>query len=101
MTEWRVADGSRSVILRRPGRGRAIAWLTVAFWLSNLVLLNLGTLLSANPHATAIMAMRALATLFGLLLCYFIHRLLNLTSLLSWRRRVIALVLAAPVAAEM
>lgn len=95
-----MADDSRSLTLRRPGRGAAIAWLTVAFWLSNLVLLNLGTLLSGNPHMAAIMAMRALATLFGLLLCYFIHRLLNLPSLSSWRRRIIALALIAPIAAE-
>jgi hypothetical protein len=87
-------------VLRAPGRGRAIAWLTVVFWLSNLLLLNLGTLLSGNPHTAAIMAMRALATLFGLLLCYLIHRLLNLPLLSSWRRRVVALALIAPLAAE-
>lgn len=87
-------------MLRAPRRSRAIVWLTVAFWLSNLLLLNLGTLLSGNPHTAAIMAMRALATLFGLLLCYLIHRLLSLKSLSTWSRRIIALVLIAPIAAE-
>jgi two-component system LytT family sensor kinase len=100
LTEQDLADDSRALMLQGPERGRAIAWLTVAFWLSNLLLLNLGTLLSGNPHTAAIMAMRALATLFGLLLCYLIHRLLNLPSLSSWRRRVIALALIAPIAAE-
>lgn len=95
-----VADDSGILSLRAPARGRAIAWLTVAFWLSNLLLLNLGTILSDNPHMAAIMAMRALATLFGLLLCYLIHRVLNLPSVGTWRRRIIALALMAPIAAE-
>ena len=95
-----MANVSRPINSWAPGRGRAIAWLTVAFWLSNLLLLNLGTLLSGNPHMAPIMAMRALAMLFGLLLCYLIHRVLNLPSLTSWRRRIIALALMAPIAAE-
>lgn len=81
-------------------RGRAIVWLTLAFWLSNFVLLNLGTALSGNPHIVAIVAMRALALLFGLLLCYLIHRVLNRPSLTSLRKRIIALAVMAPVAAE-
>jgi two-component system LytT family sensor kinase len=83
-----------------PDRGRAIVWLTIIFWLSNLLLLNLGTLLARSAHMWPIMGMRALATLFGLLLCYLIHRALGLPWLTSWRRRIFALVLLAPVAAE-
>ena len=95
-----VADDGGVLSLRAPARGRAIVWLTIAFWLSNLLLLNLGTILSGNPHMAAIMGMRALATLFGLILCYFIHKVLNLPSVASWRRRIIALTLMAPLAAE-
>lgn len=83
-----------------PERDRAIVWLTIIFWLSNLLLLNLGTLLTGNAHMWPVMGMRALATLFGLLLCYLIHRMLGLPSLRSWRRRILALALTAPVAAE-
>jgi two-component system LytT family sensor kinase len=95
-----VTDDRLSIAFPTSRRARGIAWLTMAFWLSNLLLLNLGTLLSGNPHTAAIMGMRALATLFGLLLCYLIHRLLNLPSMATWRRRIIALALAAPIAAE-
>ena len=95
-----MAHDSELVILRPPVRGRAIVLLTVAFWLSNLLLLNLGTILSDNPHTMAIMAMRALATLFGLLLCYLIHLMLNLPWMGTWRRRIIALAITAPIAAE-
>jgi len=81
-------------------RGRAIIWLTLAFWLSNFVLLNLGTFLSGNPHIAGIVAMRALSLLFGLLLCYLIHLVLNRPSMATLRRRIIALAIMAPVAAE-
>ena len=81
-------------------RGRAIVWLTLAFWLSNFALLNLGTFLTGNSHIAGIVAMRALALLFGLLLCYLIHRVLTRRSMTSLRRRIVALAIMAPVAAE-
>jgi two-component system, LytTR family, sensor kinase len=84
----------------RSARTRALVWLTLAFWLSNFLLLNLGTALSGNPHFAGIMGMRALALIFGLLLCFVIHRVLNRPSLASLRKRIIALALMAPVAAE-
>jgi len=81
-------------------RIRAIVWLTLAFWLSNFVLLNLGTAASGNPYFAALMGMRALALLYGLFLCYLIHLLLTRPSLTSLRRRIIALALISPVAGE-
>lgn len=81
-------------------RTRALVWLTLAFWLSSFLLMNLGTALSGNPHLAGLMGMRALALLFGLLLCYLIHRVLNRPSMASLRRRIIALALMAPIAAE-
>ena len=91
---------SRSAGSARSARTRAIVWLTLAFWLSNFLLLNIGTALSGNVHLAGIVGMRALALLFGLLLCYGIHRVLNRPRLSSWRRRILALALMAPVAAE-
>jgi two-component system LytT family sensor kinase len=84
----------------RSARTRAIVWLTLAFWLSNFVLMNLGSALSGNPHLGPLMAMRGLALLFGLFLFWLIHRLLTRPSMASLRRRIIALALVSPVAAE-
>jgi signal transduction histidine kinase len=82
------------------GRTRAFVWLTLAFWLSNFLLMTLGTVLSGNEHLAGITGMRALVTLFGLMLCYMIHYLLTRPSLSSFRKRVIVLALLAPVTAE-
>jgi hypothetical protein len=68
----------------------AIAWLTVTLLAFELPAVNLGTFLSGNPHMIAVMVKRALSTLFGLPLCYHLHRVLSRQSLVSWRRRVIA-----------
>jgi hypothetical protein len=100
------ASGAPAVVdARQPhawasARTRAIIWLTLGFWISNFVLLNLGTALSGNPHFPGIVAMRALALLFGLMLCYLIHRVLSRPSMSSLRKRIVALALMAPVAAE-
>src|SRR5688572_21753174 len=85
---------------RRSARTRAIVWLTLAFWLSSFLLMNLGSALSGNPHLGPLMAMRALALLFGLFLCWLIHLLLNRPSMASLRRRIVVLALISPVAAE-
>jgi len=84
----------------RSARIRAVVWLTLAFWLSSYVLMNLGSLASGNPHIGPLMVMRALALLFGLFLCWLIHRLLNRPSMASLRKRIIVLALISPVAAE-
>lgn len=84
----------------RSFRGRAILWLTLVFWGSNLALLTLGTALAGNEHLAEITAMRVLTTLLGLGFCYLIHLLLTRGWLSTVRRRLIALALVAPVAAE-
>ncbi len=81
-------------------RARVALGLTLAFWGSNYVLLTLGTALSNNPHLAAIAGMRILTTLLGLSFCYLIHLLLMHPRLATTKRRLIALVLVAPVAAE-
>jgi len=104
-------DAARSeearLLLERPAaprargrRSRAVIALTLGFWLSNLLLLSLGTLLSGNVHWLGITAMRALAILFGLLLCYGIHVVMTRMAGAPFRRRVIVLACMVPVAAE-
>ena len=93
-------DGLASRRPRLTARSRAIVKLTLAFWLSNFVLLTLGTALAGNPYLPGITAMRALAMLFGLALCGLIHFVLTRPTMTTWRRRIIALALMAPVCAE-
>ena len=81
-------------------RSRAIIWLTLGFWVSNFLLLTLGTALAGNPHLGGIAGMRALAMLFGLLLCYGLHRVLSRPGMASLRKRILFLALVAPIAAE-
>ena len=81
-------------------RTRAALWLTLAFWGSNYVLLTLGTLLSGNEHILAIAAVRIFTSALGLGFCYLIHLLLTHPKLSTNKRRLIALALVAPVAAE-
>jgi LytS/YehU family sensor histidine kinase len=81
-------------------RTRAALWLTIAFWGSNYILLTLGTALSGNEHILEIAAVRILTTILGLGFCYLIHLLLTHPRLSTNKRRLIALALVAPVAAE-
>ena len=86
--------------VRMSKRNRAAVGLTLAFWGSNYVLLTLGTALSANEHLAAIAAIRILTTLLGLGFCYGIHLLLHHPRIATTKRRLIALAIVAPVAAE-
>ena len=83
-----------------PARTRSALWLTLAFWGSSYFLLTLGTALSGNEHLLNIAAVRILTTLLGLCFCYFIHLLLKHPALSSAKRRLIALAVVAPIAAE-
>src|SRR5262245_54671585 len=74
-------------------RKRAALILTLAFWLSNYVLLSLATILSGNPHAADIALVRIGTTLIGLACCYLIHLLLRNRRLTTTRSRLIALAL--------
>jgi signal transduction histidine kinase len=79
-------------------RVRSALWVTLIFWGSNFALLNLGTALTGNPHWRQITAMRLLTMLLGLLFCFLIHLLLQ--KMPTTRKRLIALAIAAPIAAE-
>ena len=97
-----VAMATAAAATRGPARARsrAIVWLTLGFWVSNFLLLTLGTALAGNPHLVGIAGMRALAMLFGLLLCYGLHRVLSRPGMASLRKRILFLALVAPIAAE-
>jgi hypothetical protein len=82
----------------RRHRARAIFWLTLVFWCSNFLLLTLGTVLAGNPRLPQITGMRLLTTIVGLFFCFLIHRLLRRID--TTRRRLIALAIVAPIAAE-
>lgn len=81
-------------------RVRAQLWLTAIFWGSNFLLLTLGTALSRNPHLAELTGMRVLTTMVGLAFCYMLHLLLQHPRLSTTKKRLIALVIIAPIAAE-
>jgi two-component system, LytTR family, sensor kinase len=79
-------------------RVRWVVWITLIFWISNFLLSTLGTALEGNPHLGPIAATRLGTTLLGLAFCFFIHLLLRRLS--TTRKRLIALAIVAPIAAE-
>ena len=93
---YELAEGAAAL----SRRGRALVILTLAFWLSSFALLTLTSALAQNEHLAAVTGMRALAILFGLCLCYLIHRVLTRPALSTLKRRIIVLAIMAPIAAE-
>ena len=94
-----------NVVERDPGelvraRARAATMLTLIFWVVSYLLLTLSTVLSGNPHWSAIAGMRILTSLLGLGFCYLIHLLLRNRRLTTTKSRLIALALVAPLFAE-
>jgi hypothetical protein len=79
-------------------RVRSILWVTLIFWISNFLLSTLGTALEGNPHLGPITETRLGTTLLGLAFCFLIHLLLRRLS--TTRKRLIALAIVAPIAAE-
>ena len=96
-----VTSRDPSAVRRRLStRARSALWLTLAFWGSCYVLLTLGTALSGNERLPQIAAIRVLTTMLGLGFCYLIHLMLKHPRLDTAKRRLIALAIVAPVAAE-
>ena len=79
-------------------RVRSVLWVTLIFWISNLLLSTLATALEGNPHLVRITETRLGTTLLGLAFCFLIHLLLRKLS--TTRKRLIALAIVAPIAAE-
>ena len=91
-------DGESMVETMRKHRIRAVLWLTIIFWVSNLGLLTIGTALAGNPRLEQIFLVRLGELLLGLLFSFGIH--VMLIRLQTTRKRLIALAIIAPIAAE-
>ena len=84
----------------REQRVRSILWVTLIFWISNFLLSTLSTVLEGNPHLIPITATRLGTTLLGLAFCFLIHLMLGSRRFNTTRKRLIALAIVAPIAAE-
>jgi signal transduction histidine kinase len=91
-------DVGSSIPAVRAQRIRAVVWLTLIFWGSNYLLLTLATALAGNQHLKQIVPIRLGEMLLGLGFCFGIH--LMLCRLPTTRKRLIALAIVAPIAAE-
>ena len=81
-------------------RTRAIVWLTLGFWLSNLAMLSLGNFLEGIDGWQKITAARTALIGLGLLLCYGMHLVLEKVAGRSFKRKIIAAAILAPILAE-
>jgi signal transduction histidine kinase len=91
-------DAGSTIPAVREQRIRAVVWLTLIFWSSNYFLLTLATALAGNQHLRQIVPIRVGEMLLGLCFCFGIH--LMLCRLPTTRKRLIALAIVAPIAAE-
>ena len=92
-----AGSGSDSALFHRQ-RTSALFWLTLIFWVSNYVLLTLATGLSGAGHLEQIIPIRIGELVLGLAFCFGIHLLLR--RLPTTKKRLIALAIIAPIAAE-
>ncbi len=88
-----------SAEMLREQRIRAVLWLTLIFWISNYVLLTLATALSGTGRLDLLIPIRIGEMALGLAFCFGIH--LMLRRLPTTKRRLIALAIVAPIAAEL
>jgi hypothetical protein len=79
---------------------RAKVWLTLALWGSSFTIFTLLNLLDHEDRFAAAAGVRAVVTLFGMLLCFGLHALLQRLAHKPFRRRAITLAVMAPIAAE-
>jgi len=84
----------------RDRRVRAVVWLTLIFWVSNYLLLTLATALTGNAHLEQIVFVRFGEILLGVCVSFLFHLMLRSRRLSTTRRRMIALAIVTPVAAE-
>ena len=84
----------------RDQRIRAVVWLTVIFWVSNYFALTLATGLAGNVHLSQIIMVRFGELVLGLCVSFLFHLMLRSPRLLTTRRRLIALAIVTPFAAE-
>ena len=84
----------------RDQRIRAVVWLTLIFWVSNYLLLTLATALTGNDHLTGLVLVRFGEVLLGVGVSFLFHLMLRSPRLSTTRRRLIALAIVTPFAAE-
>jgi two-component system, LytTR family, sensor kinase len=81
-------------------RTRAVVWLTLAFWLSNLTILTTGNLIQGTKGLLGIVSVRIGLIGIGLVFCYGMHLALEKIGGRSFKRKLIAAAILAPILAE-
>jgi len=94
-------EASSSLAELRSQRVRAVVWLTLIFWVANFLLLTLATALAGNEHLRGIATVRFGEVLLGVGVSFLFHLMLRSPRLLTTRRRLIALAIVTPIAAEL
>jgi two-component system LytT family sensor kinase len=84
----------------RDQRVRAVVWLTLIFWVSNYLLLSIATALAGNEHLEGIVLVRFGEVLLGVGVSFLFHLMLRSRWLSTTGKRLIALAIVTPVAAE-
>ncbi|MCW4463532.1 histidine kinase [Sphingomonas sp. BT-65] len=80
---------------------RGLVAMSAVFWISSFAVLAVGDMSRAPDRALAIVGMRIALTALGMGFCLLIHLLLRRLHHRGFRDRVIALVIVAPVCAEL
>jgi signal transduction histidine kinase len=81
-------------------RTRAVVWLTLAFWLSNLTIFTTGNILQGTKGLLGLVAVRIGLIGIGLVFCYGMHLALEKIGGQSFKRKLIAAAVLAPILAE-
>ena len=91
-------NGGRS---RAAGSGRAILWLTLIYWGTNVAIFSLADVLQAEPTPFLPTAATRLGlALFGIVLCFLIQLALRRLERRALWKRVLLLVVVVPICAE-
>jgi len=93
-------EASADLAALRDQRVRAVVWLTLIFWVSNYLLLTLATALAGNTHLRGLIFVRFGEVLLGVCVSFLFHLMLRSSKLSTTRRRLIALAIVTPLAAE-
>ena len=93
-------EASPDLAALRDQRIRAVVWLTLIFWIANYLLLTLATALAGNEHLEQIVFVRFGEILLGVCVSFLFHLMLRSRWLSTTRRRMIALAIVTPFAAE-
>jgi signal transduction histidine kinase len=93
-------EPSADLAALRDQRVRAVVWLTLIFWVSNYLLITLATALAGTAYLKQIVMVRFGELLLGLCVSFLFHLMLRSARLSTTRKRLIALAIVTPFAAE-